>query len=91
MKLGTAAAGSTIQLLATFNDTTTQTFTFSPTSNYGVFTFTLTSGKTINSFKWLNQSGSGTFLIDYLLATYKSIVITRHYILLIPFDMQPID
>ena len=45
MKLGTAAAGSTIQLVATFSDTTTQTFTFSPTSNYGVFSFTLTSGK----------------------------------------------
>jgi len=75
MKLGTAAAGTTIQLLATFSDTSTQTLTLSPTTNYAVYTFSLTTGKTINSFKWLNQSAVGTFLIDYLNTTLNTPIV----------------
>ncbi len=67
-----AKGSGTLDLKATFSDATTQTFTINLTSNYAVSTFTLTSGKLVNTFKFQNQSVAGTNNIDYIVGSKKT-------------------
>jgi len=75
-KAGTIAIGSTIDFKIIFTDTSTQTVTVTLGRNYAVTPKNLTASKTIDSIKWLNQSSTGTVLIDLAIMTYKSIVLT---------------
>ncbi len=61
----TSGSGN-FQIVITFSDVSTQTIPFTLSANLQFFVGSITSGKTINSYKITSSTGTSTYLVDFI-------------------------
>ncbi len=60
------SGSANFQIVITFSDLTTQTMPFTLTANLGFQVQSITTGKTISSYKITASTGTNTFLVDFI-------------------------